>query len=324
MERNPVNLLDKFQKYLEDNNSPVSVRGYLSDVRIFLAWFEQTKGYELTEAYLKREPHILNKAVIEAFVRKLHAEKKALNTVNRHISSLRVFGNFLADKEIVPVNPARKVEIKKLPLPAPRGLSDEDRYKLENIFRKPWERLTNKTGRVRELILAPKLIVRDRAIFMTLLYAGLRVSELTALDIEDIEIKKRSGKALVRMGKGGQPREVGLPKQVREALEEWLKLRKELGVKNHGLFVDLKMKHTRLSQRTIQNMLTEASERSGVQVTAHVLRHTYAYLLRKNGVQPEVRARLMGHSIEMALRYGSPKEEEMNKAVQSLDSETSF
>ncbi|MBM4427701.1 MAG: site-specific integrase, partial [Chloroflexi bacterium] len=73
-----------------------------------------------------------------------------------------------------------------------------------------------------------------------------------------------------------------------------------------------------------QNNLAEASERSGVQVTPHILRHTYAYMLRRNGIQPEVRARLMGHSIEMALRYGSPKEEELNKAVQSLDGETSF
>ncbi|MCJ7433771.1 MAG: site-specific integrase, partial [Anaerolineales bacterium] len=225
---------------------------------------------------------------------------------------------------IAPVNPAQKVEIKRLPLPAPRGLSDDERYKLENMFRKPWERLTNKTERVRELILAPKLIVRERAIFMTLLYAGLRVSELADLDVEDIEIKKRSGKALVRMGKGGQPREVGLPRQVREALQEWLDLRQELSIKDRALFVDLKMKHTRLSPRTIQNMLSEAAERSGVAVTAHILRHTYAYMLRRNGVQPEVRARLMGHSIEMAMRYGSPKEEELNKAVDSLDSETSF
>ena len=74
----------------------------------------------------------------------------------------------------------------------------------------------------------------------------------------------------------------------------------------------------------IQNMLGEASRRAGVEVTPHILRHTYAYMLRKNGVQPEVRARLMGHSIEMALRYGSPKEEEMNKAVESLDNETSL
>ena len=319
-----MNLLLKFQRYLEDNNGPVSVRGYLSDVRIFITWFEKAKGYELTEERLKKEPHILNKAVIDSFVKKLHAEKKALNTINRHISSLRVFGHFLVDREIAPVNPAQKVEIKRLPLPAPRGLSDDERYKLENMFRKPWERLTNKTERVRELILAPKLIVRERAIFMTLLYAGLRVSELADLDVEDIEIKKRSGKALVRMGKGGQPREVGLPRQVREALQEWLDLRQELSIKDSALFVDLKMKHTRLSPRTIQNMLSEAAERSGVAVTPHVLRHTYAYMLRRNGVQPEVRARLMGHSIEMAMRYGSPKEEELNKAVDSLDSETSF
>lgn len=319
-----MSLLSKFQTYLEENNSHASVRGYLSDIKVFLNWFETTKGSELTEARLKREPHILNKAVIEAFIKSLHNEKKALTTINRYTASLRVFGTFLANTQLVPVNPAGKVTIKKLPLPAPRGLSDDERYKLEYVFRDAWERQNNKSERTRQLVLAPKLIVRDRAIFLTLLYTGVRVSELVALDVEDVEVHPRSGKLLVRVGKGGQPREVGLPKQVREALSEWLKLRKVFAVKDHALFVDIKRAFTRLTNRTIQNNLAEASERSGVQVTPHILRHTYAYMLRRNGIQPEVRARLMGHSIEMALRYGSPKEEELNKAVQSLDGETSF
>jgi len=319
-----MNLLTKFQQYLEENNSSSSARGYASDIKVFLTWFKTTKGSVLTETRLKREPHILNKAVIEAFIKNLHAEKKALTTINRYTASLRVFGIFLVQEGLVPVNPATKVTIKKLPLPAPRGLNDDERYKLEYVFRDPWERQNNKAERTRQLVLAPKLIVRDRAIFLTLLYTGVRVSELIALDVEDVEIHPRSGKLLVRVGKGGQPREVGLPKQVRESLTEWFKLRKLFSVKDHALFVDIKRNFTRLTDRTIQNILSEASERSGVQVTPHVLRHTYAYMLRRNGVQPEVRARLMGHSIEMAMRYGSPREEELNKAVESLDSQTSF
>jgi len=319
-----MNLLAKFQQYLEENNSPASARGYASDIKVFLAWFETAKGSELTEARLKREPHILNKAVIETFIKGLHVEKKALATINRYTASLRVFGMFLVQTGLVPFNPAAKVTIKKLPLPAPRGLNDDERYKLEYVFREPWQRRINKTERTRQLILAPKLIIRDRAIFLTLLYTGVRVSELVALDMEDVEVHPRSGKLLVRIGKGGQPREVGLPKQVREALTEWFKLRKLLSVKDRALFVNVKRNNIRLTERTIQNILSEASERSGVQVTPHVLRHTYAYMLRMNGVQPEVRARLMGHSIEMAMRYGSPREEELNKAVESLDSQTSF
>jgi site-specific recombinase XerD len=319
-----MSLLEDFQNYLKENNSPVSVRGYLSDVRIFLAWYQQTREQELSAERLKRDPHILNKAVFEEFITHLHAGKKAVSTINRYTASIRVFGTFLVEQEIVPRNPAQKVKIEKLPLPAPRGLTDEERYKLEYVFATPWERQTNKTARVRPLELAPRLLIRDRAIFITLLYTGLRVSELVALDLDDIEVKPRSGKFLVRQGKGNRPREVGLPRQVRDALGEWLKLRKELGINHHALFVDLKRDFARLTSRTIQNILSEASRRANVPVTPHVLRHSYSYMLRRNGVQPEVRARLMGHSIEMALRYGSPKEDEMNKAVDSLDKEASF
>lgn len=321
-----MNLLVKFQKYLEDdnNNRQTSIRGYVSDIRNFVNWFYENRKIELTEDRLKREPHLLNKAVIEAFIKNMHAKKKALTTINRYSASLRVFGRFLVGSRIAPANPAEKITFKKLHAPAPRGLTDEERHRLEYIFRTPWERQANKSGRKRELTLAPKLLVRNKAIMLMLLYAGPRVEELVKLDIEDVKISPRSGSILIRDGKGGQPREVGLPKQVREALDAWFELRKQLPGRDHAMFIDMKRDFSRLTTRAIQNMIMESAIRSGVDVSPHVLRHTYAYMLRQNGVQPEVRARLMGHSVTMAQRYGSPKDNELNDAVNSLDSESSF
>jgi integrase/recombinase XerC len=317
-------LLPHFENYLKNNNTALSVKGYMSDVRKFLTWMRNERGVELTIPLLQSEPHLLNKAVIEAFIKHLHAEKYAISTIARYAASMRVFGNFLYTSKITPVNPAEKVKIEKLPLPDPKGLTDEERAKLEYVFLTPWERTTNKTKRKRKLDLAPKLLVRDRAIMLLLMYAGPRVSELVGLDVQDVTLRDRSGWLLIRGGKGGQPRKVDIPKQVRKALADWLALRQTFPAKDDALFIDLKRNYARLSARTVQNIIEEASRRSGVDVTPHTLRHTYAYMLMRNGVHPKTAAALMGHSPEMALRYGSSKDEDKRRAVEGLDNLSTF
>jgi len=56
-----------------------------------------------------------------------------------------------------------------------------------------------------------------------------------------------------------------------------------------------------------------------VHVTCHLLRHTYAYMLRQAGVSVEVRAELSGHSIQTAMKYGRPKAREKEQAAEALD-----
>lgn len=317
-------LTQLFEAYLKDNNSPTSARGYLSDIRMFTAWLKDAKGIELTLPLLKKEPHHLNKAVLDGYIKHLNSQKYALNTVARHSAALRVFGSFLHTSGITPVNPAAKIKNVKPEASDPRGLNENQRAKLEYIFRTPWERAANKNTRRRERILAPKLLVRDRAMMLTMMYAGPRVSELVGLNVGDVEIKQRSGHILIREGKGGKPRQVEIPRQVREAIADWLDVRRKFSAVDDALFINLKRGFNRVSQRSVQMMLDEASTRSGVQVTPHVLRHTYAYMLMQQGTHPKTAAALMGHTLEMALRYGSSKEEDRRKAVDGLDELSTF
>lgn len=73
--------------------------------------------------------------------------------------------------------------------------------------------------------------------------------------------------------------------------------------------------------RTIQSMIAEAGRRAGIKepVTPHVLRHTCAFMLRTKGVDIETRAKMLGHSIETASRYGTPGMKEIEKAAALLD-----
>jgi integrase len=164
-----------------------------------------------------------------------------------------------------------------------------------------------------------------------MLYAGPRVEETYLLDIDDVEIYPRSGVMRIRKGKTAKERDVDLPKPARNALAEWFKIRAELPIKHNALFVDLHGKYERLSVRSMQTMIADAGQQSGlgrlnppISVTPHILRHTWLYMLRRAGISAEIRATLAGHSLETTMRYGAPKRDEIKRAMEALDNATTI
>lgn len=73
--------------------------------------------------------------------------------------------------------------------------------------------------------------------------------------------------------------------------------------------------------RAMQNMVAEAGRRAKIKepVTPHILRHTCAFMLRKAGADIETRAKMLGHSVKTASKYGAPGESEIEKAAALLD-----
>ena len=71
----------------------------------------------------------------------------------------------------------------------------------------------------------------------------------------------------------------------------------------------------------MQNMIAEAGQRARLEepVTPHTLRHTCAFMLRQAGVDIETRAKMLGHSIETASKYGAPGTSEIERAAALLD-----
>ena len=111
----------------------------------------------------------------------------------------------------------------------------------------------------------------------------------------------------------------------RKALQKWLDVREELGFgdgKDAPLFIALRGKPgERFAIRSMQNMIAEAGQRARLEepVTPHTLRHTCAFMLRQAGVDIETRAKMLGHSIETASKYGAPGASEIEKAAALLD-----
>jgi site-specific recombinase XerD len=146
------------------------------------------------------------------------------------------------------------------------------------------------------------------------------------LNVGDIELKEKSGSLHIRKGKGLRERRTAVPLPARKALQQWLDLRAELGIgndKEQVLFVRLRGKPgERLSVRAVQDMVSEATRRAGIEeaaVTPHVLRHTCAFMLRTAGADIETRAKMLGHSVKTASKYGAPGNSEIEKAAALLD-----
>jgi integrase/recombinase XerC len=166
---------------------------------------------------------------------------------------------------------------------------------------------------------------RDRAIVVVLLYTGLRLGELAALDLADTRLSARKGIVVVRAGKGDSYREVPLNGAVRAALECWLEVRRrrEVGGQAAGepaLF--MAARGGRLSPRAIDRVVRGAGARAGIALSAHVLRHTWVTNLVRGGHDVVLVAELAGHRrLETTRRYSLPSHADRQAAMESLELE---
>ena len=184
-----------------------------------------------------------------------------------------------------------------LPAKAPRALTEEQQRRL--------------------LRMAERGSARDRAIVVMLLYTGLRLAELVALDVDDVKMSARKGLVIVRSGKGDAYREVPLNALVRQVLEEWLAERKRLAVGGErAVFVGRSGR--RLSKRSVDDVVRGLGEDAGVKLSAHILRHTFLTRLVRQG-DLVLAAELAGHRrLETTRRYSLPSDIDRLLAVENL------
>ena len=176
-------------------------------------------------------------------------------------------------------------------------------------------------GEQRRLLrIAERAGARDRAIVVVLLYTGLRLAELVALDVGDLRISARKGVVIVRSGKGDAYREVPLNALVRQVLDEWLAERKNKAVDEDGeqpLFVGRSGR--RLSKRSVDDVLRGLGNDAGISLSAHILRHTFLTRMVRQGSDLVLVAELAGHRrLETTRRYSMPSDIDRLLAVENL------
>ena len=161
------------------------------------------------------------------------------------------------------------------------------------------------------------MTLRNSAMVAMMARAGLRVSEVVALDVGDVALNERSGWATIRQGKGLKEREVPLSLQARRALSDYLEARPE--AKILALFVS--KSKVRLSERAIQGMVKGAALRAGIEtdVTPHTLRHTFATRFLRRGGDLATLRDILGHTnLSTTSRYVHSDAAQMQEMVEGL------
>ena len=298
---------ESFQAYLEniEERSPHTIRAYLSDVRLFGRWFEQTNGKELT-------PQRVTPTDLREYRGYLQTTKgyKA-STVVRKLASISTWMQFHVSEGDVTGNPASGIRWPKLGRKlAPKGLSRQDEYALLRAADEAVQ-LTQAKG----LEPSYRLAVRNRALVIIILNIGLRVQEACDLRMKDISIKSRSGSIIV-WRKGFAEQQLPLNNPARKALSEWLAVRPELDIN----YVFVGQRGNPLTTSAFRDALSDLASAAKIEsCTPHTLRHTFAHqVVKKHDIRTA--AVLLGHKdINTTMIYTFPTEGELLEAVNSLE-----
>ena len=210
------------------------------------------------------------------FVALLHGRGLQGRSLARMLSAWRGFYRYLARDHGFTINPFQGLRAPRSPRRLPKALSPDE------------------AARLLELEDDDEMAVRDRAMFELFYSSGLRLSELTGLNVRDIDF----GDATVRVtGKGNKMRIVPIGSAARQALDGWLDKRVGLiGPEAEALFVGRSGR--RVGPRTVQRRLQSWALRQGLSqhVHPHMLRHSFAsHVLQSSGDLRAVQE-MLGHA----------------------------
>jgi tyrosine recombinase XerC len=255
--------IEKFMHYLEieKNSSPHTLINYRLDLEEFLT-FLSGKSIESTD-YL----------TLRKFLAELRNKNSRPRTVSRKLSSLRSFFKFLHREGLIKANPASLLMSPKLDKTLPKFLSEEEAAKF-----------------VESPAADSEDNYRDKAILETLYSAGIRVSELVGLNVENVDL---IGSVIKVFGKGKKERLVPIGAPAVNAIKDYLDIRHSNG---SALFLNKQGK--RLTDRSVRNIVYKYIKRSAInhEASPHTLRHSFATHMLDHGADLRSVQELLGHA----------------------------
>ena len=289
---------EKFLAHLRSvrNASPHTLRNYAMDLEQFRVYLTPPDSPPARVAQIDHH-------VIREYLGHLHDNKLQKSSMARKLAALRSFLKFCAREGLVRENAARLVATPKLPKRMPSILSAEEM----NLFldglasaevpgkggakrRRPSKKAQDSARLIFE---------RDRAILELLYASGLRVSELTGLDIKDMDRKEQMLRVL---GKGNKERIIPYGSKAEEAIQRYWPLRAELlaraGKSREAQAVFLNLAGRRMSPRSVERMMKKYVRLMNVNwdLHPHSLRHAFATHLLADGADLRAIQELLGHS----------------------------
>jgi integrase/recombinase XerC len=288
--------IEKFLAYLRSvrNASAHTLRNYASDLEQFRAYLTPPDSPPMHIAEIDHR-------VIREYLGYLHDQHLQKSSMARKLAALRSFLKFCAREGMVRENAARLVATPKLPKRVPSVLSAEEMNAfLDGLATVPKPHAKRYSARSSEAAQdATLLLERDRAILELLYASGLRVSELTGLNRDDVD---RKNLMLRVAGKGNKERIIPYGTKAEEALGRYWPIRAKLlarsGKGADGRAVFLNRVGRRMGNRSVARVVKKYVRLMNVNwdLHPHSLRHAFATHLLADGADLRAIQELLGHS----------------------------
>lgn len=252
----------------EKNASVNTLNSYLRDVRQFLAFLVS----------INVAPEKANQQVFNQYTKHLSAQGKSVATITRSVASIKSFYTYLQRLHLVSFNPAKNIAPVKNERKLPQILTSKE---VDLFLDQPT--CSDAKG------------YRDKAMLELLYATGIRVSELIALDLCNVNLAA----SIIRCGKSGKERMIPLYPSAVRALTEYIEYVRPQMIEQpdeQALFVNLN--GHRMTRQGFWKIVKYYQDKAGIQkeITPHTLRHSFAAHLLENGADLRSIQEMLGHA----------------------------
>lgn len=279
----------------QQGKSDHTLAAYRRGVSHFIAWSQALYGQAFDPAV------IIGRDVRDWKAYQQTVEKAAPATINQRLVALSRFFTWAVKRELALEDPTQDVTSVRLPRRQPQGVPPRDLRRLL--------RAVHASGNL-----------RDIAMLEVLAGTGLRVGELLALQVGDVEISERAGKLTVRQGKHGNFREVPLTRDVRHALAAYVGKHADKDNPAAALWIGTRgpLSHRNAVMRILDKYAYQAQIEP---VNPHALRHTFAtHYLAANPDDLRGLAALLGHAnLNTVMVYTEPRLADLAERMEQVE-----
>ncbi|WP_174627373.1 tyrosine recombinase XerC [Candidatus Methylobacter favarea] len=256
------------QLEIEKRASIHTIKSYQRDIKRLIGYCTDKAICHWTE---------VRQSDIRSHIANRHRQGIGSKSLQRELSAIRSFYNYLLKKRLADTNPAEHVQAPRQARKLPKTL---DVDQISGLL----EAGANST-----------LEIRDLAMFELFYSSGLRLSELTALNLDDLDLPDNS--LIVRSGKGGKSRILPIGSKAVTAIENWLPERAKIALPPESA-VFISTRGRRLGQRSVQLRLEQWCKKKAIaeHLHPHMLRHSFASHLLESSQDLRSVQELLGHS----------------------------
>ena len=254
---------------IEKGLSKNTIQSYESDIYQLYQWNISKNKKRITE---------IKKIDTSQYISYLFSQNLKSTSVNRKISSLKTFFNFLLKKKLIDVNPFADQIMPKKPISLPKSISEDDVVKLLD---------------------APKpdslIGLRDKAMLELLYASGVRISELVNIKFSDLDLERNIIKVF---GKGSKERLVPFGEDAAQCISAYIDERKKNKELASTKYIFLNNRGSKISRHAFWHRLKEYCLEIGLKrdISPHTLRHAFATHLLNRGADLRSVQVLLGHS----------------------------